>query len=160
MEENVKFNDDYQERMAKANEALLMAYDKLDPSDPHFYENLKVVAGLQEKINADFKNYADIKAEHVNQGFERERLDQEAERDKTEKKGNAWKTGISIASLLATVGMFAFGEFGRNKRINKVTAYEDEHAILKSSEKIAVQDCLRDDNNNKKGGLLQLPFLR
>ena len=40
MEENVRFNDDYQERMAKANEALLIAYDKLDPNDPHFYENL------------------------------------------------------------------------------------------------------------------------
>lgn len=159
MEENVRFNDDYQERMAKANEALLIAYDKLDPNDPHFYENLKVVTGLQEKISSDFKEYAAIKAEHVNQGFERERLDQEAERDKTEKKSNAWKTGISIASLAATVGMFIFGEFGRNKRINKVTEFEDDHAILKSSEKIAVQDCLRDDNS-KKGGLLQLPFLR
>ena len=160
--ENVKFSDDYQERMAKANEALLMAYDMLDPNDPNFYENLKVVTGLQGKISEDFKNYADVNANTVNAAFERERLDQEAERAKTEKSGNRWRTGISIAGLILTAGTFLLGEHNRNKRIDKVTSFEEDHAILKSSEKIAVADCLREDNN-KKGGLLQqlqLPFLR
>lgn len=155
-----QFNDEFQERMVVSNRALITAYNALDPSDPKYFENLKILSALADKVNSDYKSYADIDAESARSEIEQERLKQDAETAKNEKRSNMWKTGVSIASLLATIGMFAFGEIGRNKRIDKVTAYEDEHAVLKSSEKIAVQDCLRDDNNNKKGGLLQLPFLR
>lgn len=143
---DIEFNDAYQERLQKSNQALLDAYDALDPSSPTYYEDLVAVSKMAEQINDDYKNYADVEAEAI-------RSDLETERNKTEKKANLFRNVIGIGGLAVTLITFFVGERNRNARIDKVAKFEEDNAILKSSEKIAVSDSIREDRKP-----LSLPF--
>lgn len=142
----VEFDDAYQKRLQDGNKALLEAYNALDPKSPTYYEDLVAVSKMAEQINNDYKNYADVEAESI-------RSELESERNKSEKKAN-WLRGIvGIGGLAVTLFTFLVGEKNRNARIDKVAAFEEDNAILKSSDRIAVTDCIKEEKKP-----LSLPF--
>lgn len=131
----IDFGDAYQSRLIKANQAMMDAYASLDPTDEDYFEKISQVSDMAKEVNTDFKNYADIKIEEAS-------LQQE-------KKTNLFRNIISAGGIIVTLVTFLVGEHGRNARIDKVAKFEDENAVLKMSERTAVQDCIRDDNGKR-----------
>ena len=131
----VVFNDDWTNRMYESNKALLDAYRALDPKDPEYYDKLKILSGLQDKVENDYNNYVMVSTEG-------KRMELEASKAKDEKKMSLLGHGVAAAGIIATLVTFFVGEAGRNKRFDKASAYEEEHAYLKTSDKAVVKEGL------------------
>ena len=136
----VVFNDDWTTRMYEGNIALLNAYRALDPKDPEYYDKLKILSGLHDKVENDYNNYVAVSTEG-------KRMELEATKAKDEKKLSLLGHGVAVAGIIATLVTFFVGEAGRNKRFDKASAYEEEHAYLKTSEKAAVREGLEPSRN-------------
>lgn len=131
----IVFNDDWTNRLYAGNNALLDAYRALNPKDPDYYDKLKVLSGLHDKVENDYSNYVAVSTEG-------KRMELEAAKAKDEKKMSLLGHGVAAAGIIATLVTFFVGEAGRNKRFDKASAFEEEHAYLKTSEKAAVKEGL------------------
>ena len=138
----IDFKESYQERLIKANQAMIEAYEALDPESEDYFDQLDRVSSMAKEVNTDFKNYGDLEANE-------DELEATVERDRAEVKSRLLGHVLTAGSILATLVTFFVGERNRNNRINQISRFEDENAVLKMSDKISVQDALREDQKPK-----------
>lgn len=147
-----EFNEAFQERIKLGTERLKEAFSNLDPNSDTYFRDLNSVVNLEKEVTNDAKAYSDFMANNDRYDLEDRRNRIEEERNKNEKMGNWLKFGIGAAGIATTLLTFFAGERYQNQRIDKVSRFEDNDAILKSSDRIVVQDGLR--SKGKLGGFL------
>ena len=133
-----KFETEYQRRLFEANQKVLECYELLDPNDEHYHEDLEALAKISKELAADFKAYGDLKNEEVTHYLEKER---QVEEKKSGRIGHILQ-GIGLA--LSGLTFFA-STFMKDKHFKMASKYEEENAYLKSSDRRAVDDALKDE---------------
>jgi len=138
----VQFRDEYEKRLYEANQKILECYAMLDPSDDDYTEKMEALAKLQKEIAVDYKAYGDLDIEEAQNKLEEEKLVHEK---KSSKIGHI----LQGAGLALSGCTFIFGQVMKDKHFKRASKFEEENAYLKTSDKKAVDDALRDDQPTK-----------
>lgn len=133
-----EFDEAFKKRLEKANKVVLEAYEKLDPNSPTYNDDLEAVTKLTEVVTKDYKNYADIDAEKLRSLYEQEKA-------RNEVIDSIFRALLGFAGIFGSIGVFITDMKNRNARIDKVAKFEDDNAILKTADRIAVSDALKED---------------
>lgn len=139
MADVIKFKDAFQSRLLKGNKAMLDAYESLDPESETYYEDLEAVSKMQKEIANDYRNYGALEMAEDRNALERERT-------KVEKRNGIVRNIISVFGIGVTLLTFIVGERNRKENIKRISAFEDEHAYLKLSDRTMAQDAVKEDN--------------
>lgn len=141
MAEIIDFKDEWKRRLQFGSQKAREALSELDPNSETYFNDCESVAKLVKEVNDDYKNFGEFESSTVQNSLEKEK-------NEDEKKNNWIRSAISVGTAVLYFVMFAIGEHSRNVRVDKVVSFEDDHAILKSAEKIAVSDALREDKKS------------
>ena len=172
MEKKIFINDQYANRLAKANAALLKAYDSLDFSDPDWDQKVERLSKLHKEVAQDTNNVNEAWLEEERLRIEEERAKTDAENKLTEMsleedrirldeardEVNAQNervhhildalkiaAAVSTAAISGAVGVWKFQQSTRK---------EEDGAYLTTTDKETVREGLRDQTN--KNGLFKL----
>lgn len=154
-----------QERLALSNAAFNDALNALDPSDPKYFEKLKIVNAMHASIVEDTKAFLNKETEEAKIDVERVRLDSvkeietekmavESHKVETERKSAFWRnvvTGASVAAgLIGTLVAVVVPEVHTDHRFDKSAKFEENDAFLTTTDKETVKDGLRPKKHNLK----------
>lgn len=127
----------FKDRITMGNEELEIAYSKLDPESETYFKDLSTVTGMERELANDSKAYTEYEASEKS--------------NETELLSTIFRFIVGIGGAAVALYMHISGERNMNMRIDKISRFEDNDALLKTSDRIVVQDGLRRD---KKFGIL------
>ena len=162
--EQLFIDEHYTERLLRANETLLEAYDSLNFSDPDWDQKVERLSKLHKEITADIANVnnAILEAEKLRIEEEKNKSDAENEmdrlaldeaKDEAERENNVIRNTLDALKIAATVGVAAISGAVGIWKFKESTKREEEGAYLTTTESTTVKAELR---REPKGGLFKL----
>ena len=135
-------NEMLTERLLKSNEALLTAYESLDPKDPDYWNKLKIACALHEKVVKDVETEledqhreAELELEYDKNEIERRKIDEAERSNRKGEKLEISKQGVIVGTtLLSTIaGIWMF---------KRSTRKESDEALLTQTDQTVVKSGL------------------
>ena len=135
-------NEMLTERLLKSNEALLTAYESLDPKDPDYWNKLKIACALHEKVVKDVETEledqhreAELQLEYDKNEIELRKIEEAERSNRKGEKLEISKQGVIVGTaLLSTVtGIWAY---------KRSTRKESDEAILTQTDQTVVKSGL------------------
>lgn len=151
-------------RLIKSNEALVRLYEqmaKLDPSDPDYVEKLKAVAAVHKTVVEDAKNETSriMETERLRVETEKndmlainasEQLELDSKKAEDEKRAGFWRNVMDGIKVAATVGIAGVTTYAGIWKFKQSTKFEENDALLTTTDRTIVQEGLRDDSKRWK----------
>ena len=130
------------ERLLVSNEKLLQAYNELDPSDPKYWEKLKTLSALHEKLTKDLE--LELNAQHEEEKINIEHNRNEIEQVKVEEAIRANRKGekLEISKQAVLVGTTVLSTFTGLWMFKRSTRKEADEAILSTTDQTVVRSGL------------------
>jgi len=159
MAEILSFKDGWKRRIDKVSETIEKQSENVDLKDPDGAEKMEAFAKASAAIAEDARYYAEMQDNEEKNAIERERNKIDYARDKQNAKSDMWKIivsalGIIVGPLLA----FLFDRYKENKRDERfkiASKFEENDAYIKTSQRKAVDEGLRDTTDSKGNRYLQ-----
>ena len=132
--------------LTRINKATQMVAD-IDPADPDYSQKVRDITKFITDIDEDLRS-------HNEQSIERDRLEFEKKKAKSEERRGIVGMTLQALSLVSNLFVAVNQENGRNERFRQAVAREKEEPLLGLTERTVVQDGLRE--RESKG--FSLPF--
>ena len=130
------------ERLLKANEKLLEAYEQLDPKDQHYWERLKLLEGLHEKVLKDVELELTDRRKGDELDIEQDRIAVEKRKVIEAERSNRKGEKLEISKQLVMVGTTVLSTWAGWKMFKRSTAKEADEAILTTTDQTVVKSGL------------------
>ena len=165
MEKKIFINDQYANRVMKANNALLKAYDSLDFTDPDWDQKIERLSKLHKEISQDIQNAnnAELEAERLRIEDEKNKTDSENKltemsleedrirldeaRDEATAENNRITHIMDGLKIAAMVSVSAISGAVGIWKFKKSTQKEEDGAYLTTTDKETVREGLRDQSS-------------
>ena len=162
MAEVYDFKTGWKRRIEKTSKIVEDSCEKVDLNAPGGTEKMKALAELAKNVSVDAKNYAEMEDNEAKSKLESERnsidlakVGTEAAKTEVERERNKWTAKVDILKVVVSVLGIVFGpllaffidrykERKRDERFKIANKFEDEDAYIKSSQRKAVDEGLRD----------------
>lgn len=162
MAEVYDFREGWKRRIDKTSKVVEDACDKVDLAAPGGSEKMKALAEMVKNVSVDTKNFAEMEDNEAKNTLESERnsidlakVGTEATKTEVEREKNKWLAKVDILKVIVSVLGVMFGpllaffidrykERKRDERFKIANKFEDEDAYIKSSQRKAVDEGLRD----------------
>lgn len=122
-------------RIVVAEQALIDAYNSLDPMSSSYRNDLEAIAKLHKELAADMKNQLDAKLREDELDLENAKADEEERSNRMKERldivGKVIMVGTTIATVSSQVWMF-----------KRSTKKEQDEAILTETDKTVVRNGL------------------
>lgn len=141
MADIINFKEAWKQRLAIKTRKEKEVWEALDPNSETRIEDYEAATMMSKEIDEDFRNYSEMEAEEAQKALDEEKA-------KDEKLNNLIRNIISVGIPIIG-GIFSLCLDHRcDLRVDKMANFEEDHAILKSSERIAVADALKKDKKS------------
>ena len=129
-------------RLMTANDALLKAYESLDPEAEDYKEKLEAIAKLHKEIAADAARDDELKAKEIDQTIEQDKLEEEKRANRKRETLDVIGKVIVVGTTLFT-GISQIAMFWRSSKREDGDEKHDGKPYLTQTDKTVVQEGLR-----------------
>lgn len=126
---DLKFREEYVQRLFDENQAMLNSLNELDVESETYADDVQALTEWNKVIVADYKNFGE--------------LIEEEERLKHDQKSSKIAHILQAIGIAVTAATFGIGEYNKHQHFKTANKYEEDHAYLTTSDKVAVQDALK-----------------
>ena len=124
-----------EERLLVANEALIKAYKRLDPTSPTYNADLEAIAKIHKELANDIHNARDVSAKESETALEKERLEED-------KKANMSKLIMDAIGKIILVGTTTATIWSQLWMYRRSTEKETDEVISSQTDKITISNGL------------------
>lgn len=135
-------NEMLTERLAVTNRKLLEAYNKLDPEDPKYWEKLKTLSAMHEKVIKDVELELNDQRKESEMDLEYDKLEVERRKIDEAERSNRKGEKLEISKQAVLVGTTIFSTIFGWKMFKRSTAKEKDEAILTTTDQTVVRSGL------------------